>query len=199
MSTPLNYLLIAIVAFSVLVGTAFAFIGGPLLRLAFLDSDRDQPYLLLSFGEQTLNEQDRSFTLAYMPEGIRQDRPDALTLIDFDQASDVVRAATDQDIELGEILLGTYEFPSDPWQGTLVIWLAQASDDQLTDPLSVLSDVWRRDFHVLRGPDWQYMAVQAFANEEQATAYLTAEQTKLNRTLMRARTKRLSVLVFNPA
>ena len=199
MSTPLNYLLIAIVAFSLLLGTAFAFIGGPLLRLAFLDSDRDQPYLLLSFGAQTLNEQDRSFALTYMPEGIRQDRSEALTLIDFDQASDVVRAATDQDIDLGEILLGTYEFPGEPWQGTLVIWLAQASDDQLIDPLSVLDSGWRGDFHVLRGPDWQYMAVQTFTSQQQATAYLTAEQTKLTRSLMRARTKRLSVLVFNPS
>lgn len=165
------------------------------------------------------------YRLVFMPEGRHDEKSQGLVLLKFEQASNVVRVLTDSDYPLAhpsalpwaapsaapsairrgeEWIIASYQVLAEPLPEVLVVWLANASDTDVINPLDLLADhseigdliIWRGAPMMLQGRSWAHMLLMRFNNLSEATHWLTADETQTLRKIIGARTESFHISVY---
>ncbi|MEQ8690181.1 MAG: hypothetical protein RIC89_05005 [Pseudomonadales bacterium] len=222
MPKNLKYFLLSLVVAGVALLAAVQWIGTGLIYLAFLDPQREQPYLVIQGGHAPLGAQTLTnwlepyqgqalgvYEQVYMAEGRESDQLPSLAMLKFEQASDVVRVVTDSDYPLAEsevgLVLGSYDLPGEVVPPVLVVWLLERAADQLLSPLVLLDGhsaaleriFWQGAITSLQGPHWQDCVLLGFASQREATAWLNLDETQTLRRLTSARSTRQQITVYS--
>ncbi len=214
------FVLCCLVGFGLLAYVSYR-VGFELVYLAFFDPKRTEPMLVLQGGgaanqaelERRLEPFDAQqlahYTHVYSAAGRERDQIAEMVVIEFAAGGDAVRILTDLEQptaadDLPTHIYSTYQMFDDPLPKVLVFWLAQRSSEEANNPLGALAQhsqlgdkvYWQGHFTTLRGPRWDDALVMGFATTREATAWLGADETRLLRDFIGARSKALQVSVF---
>lgn len=214
-------------AFVGIVAVGVYWMGPSLASLAFFDAQRtSEMHALLLLEDPDSREAIEpllevqgarvvaDYSLAFMPEGKREQRRPALLVVKFMQARHLVRVLTDGDYpasqDLGDLVVGGFEMP-ESWPDTLLLWMVQAPENQAgTLPAGLrvlLSDaelgpgldvVWAGELlSISRGLSWNGAAIARAANVRAATDWVSSDQGEVTRARFRARYQSPYAAIFS--
>ena len=191
---PRNLLIFvgALVLVALLCAGLVWWLGPGMVRLAFFDDQRDQPYVVFDlFSSDELGDYSEQldasvvalggevsprYRLSYLAEGSRTDERLALHVVQLAHATEAVQVFTSSQFreQAGRAAyagtkFGSYEAWPLEWPAVMVVWLAERAAGQELDPFRSLQaalverPVYRSSIQMIEGEvDWRDVLVIAF-------------------------------------